>query len=514
MSTLTARERQAPPAESAHGALSANAVGLVPVVFQSIANMAPGASVAFSILFAAAYAGGATPLAVLIGLGMCVLIAITIGQMAKHLPSAGGLYTYNARGLGASVGFLVGWAFMMAEVVVAPGGLLILGIVVSGALHTHLGWPTWTWAPAAAIGGAIVWALVYRGIRLSTAASVVLGIFEIVVFLVLALTLIIHAGSHNTLAVFSPHEHNKSGLGSLAPGVLYAVFGIIGFEAAAPLGEEARNPKRVVPRAVLWACLGIGAFYLLCYYAATVYFGPAHMINFATFSAGDPWTGMSNEVWGLGFIIVTLALVNSAIAGSNASSVATTRVGFSLGRIRMLPRILTRIHPVFETPSVAVNAQAVLAISYALILGFALGAPLKALALQGTISTILIVLIYICTGVSCAVFYLREHRDEFNVLLHLLVPLAASVLFVPVLLAAFGVDFAGLGIQPLASPANYAPYVIVVWLVLGVIVLGYFALTDRKRIADTRLVFDEQDAAGAGERRAGLRSPNGRESDR
>lgn len=245
---------------------------------------------------------------------------------------------------------------------------------------------------------------------------------------------------------------------------------------------------------MLFACLSIGVFYLFCYYAATVYFGPSRMTTFADFNAGDPWSGMSNAVWGLGFIVVVVALVNSAIAGSNASSVATTRVGYSLGRIRMLPRVLTRIHPVFKTPSVAVHAQAILAISYALILGFALGAPLKALALQGTISTVLIVLIYICTGVSCAVFYLREHRDEFNIVLHLLIPLAASVFFIPVLLAAFGLDFAGLGIQPLASPASYAPYVIVVWMVLGVLVLGYFAATDRDRIAATRLVFDEEGA--------------------
>jgi hypothetical protein len=51
-----------------------------------------------------------------------------------------------------------------------------------------------------------------------------------------------------------------------------------------------------------------------------------------------------------------------------------------------------------------------------------------------------------------------------------------------VLLAAFGVDFAGLGIEPLASPANFAPYVIGAWLLLGVIVLCYFTATDRKRI--------------------------------
>lgn len=181
------------PSGSAAG-LHRDAVGLVPVLFQSVANMAPGAAVAFSILFAAPYAGGATPLAVLIGLGLCLLVALTIGQMAKHLPSAGGLYTYNARGLGTGFGFMVGWAFLLAEVVVAPGGLLMLGIVASTVLHTQLGWPLWTWAPFAAGTGLLVWFLVLRGIKLSTAASVALGVFELVVFLALAISLIVHAG--------------------------------------------------------------------------------------------------------------------------------------------------------------------------------------------------------------------------------------------------------------------------------------------------------------------------------
>lgn len=122
--------------------LRADAVGVVPVAFQSVANMAPAASVAFSLLFAAPYAGGSTPLAIVAGLAACLLVAVTIGQLAKHLPSAGGLYTYNARGLGPAAGFLVGWGFVLAEIVVAPGGLLILGSVASSALHSGVGWPT------------------------------------------------------------------------------------------------------------------------------------------------------------------------------------------------------------------------------------------------------------------------------------------------------------------------------------------------------------------------------------
>jgi amino acid transporter len=474
--------------------LRRNAVGLVPVLFQSVANMAPGAAVAFSILFAAPYAGGATPLAVLIGLGLCLLVAITIGQLAKHLPSAGGLYTYNARGLGNGFGFMVGWAFLLAEVVVAPGGLLILGIVTSTVFHSHLGWPTWTWAPFAAAAGLLVWFLVWRGIKMSTAASVTLGVFELAVFLALAISLIVHAGPHNTAAVFTIHHHNAKGLGSVIPGVLYAVFGIIGFEAAAPLGEEARNPKRTIPLAVFFSCLAIGVFYLICYYAATVFFGPGKMTSFIDVNGGDPWPALATAVWGLGFIVVTIALVNSAIAGANASAVATTRVSYALGRIRMLPRVMARIHPRLGTPSVATHVQMLLAIGYALGVGFAFGDPLKALVFQGTISTILIVAIYMATGLSCIVFYLRERRSEFNPLLHGLIPLASFVLFIPVLLAALGVNFAGLGITPLAFPANDAPWVIYGWLAAGIGVLIYFFLTDRERIARTGLVFEDAPA--------------------
>ena len=461
----------------------------------SVTNMAPAAAVAFSILFAAPYAGGSTPLAVLLGLIVLMLVAISIGQLAKHLPSAGGLYTYNAQGLGPGAGFLVGWAFILAEVIVAPGGFLILGNVISGVLHTNLGWPTWTWAPFGLVAAIMTWFLVYRGVRLSTTAGVLLGTFELLVFLALAITLIVAAGPHNTLAVFGVHTGNAKGLGSVIPGVLYAVFGIIGFEAAAPLGEEARDPKRTVPRAVVLSCLAIGMFYLICYYAATVYWGPHNMPGFLGFNSGDPWSGLASKVWGLGFIAVIIALVNSGIAGSNASSTATTRVGYAMGRIGLLPRVFTSVNERFRTPTWAVHVQALFAMAYLVILGFVLHGPLNALVLQGTISTILIVAIYILTCASCIVYYLREQRRHFNVLLHLLVPLVGALALVPVLLAAFGVDFAGLGITGLTYPADLAPLICLAWMVVGVGLLSYFMVRDRSRIAETRRVFTEETPA-------------------
>ena len=80
--------------------LREHSIGLPAVLFQSITHMAPAAAVAFSILVSIGFAGQALPLAVLLAMIACLLVANSIGQLAKHMPSAGGLYTYNSRALG------------------------------------------------------------------------------------------------------------------------------------------------------------------------------------------------------------------------------------------------------------------------------------------------------------------------------------------------------------------------------------------------------------------------------
>src|ERR1700680_1994878 len=123
--------------------LQKDAIGLAQVLFQSITHMAPAAAVAFSIIFAVTYAGGATRLAVVLALVACLLGAISISQLAKHLPSAGGLYTYSARGLHPAAGFFVAWGFMLAEPIVAPLLYLIFGNVIAVLLTNRFSTPVW-----------------------------------------------------------------------------------------------------------------------------------------------------------------------------------------------------------------------------------------------------------------------------------------------------------------------------------------------------------------------------------
>ncbi|HET7338267.1 MAG TPA: APC family permease [Candidatus Dormibacteraeota bacterium] len=486
---------------SAISGLQRDAIGLAPVLFQSITHMAPAAAVAFSIIFATTYAGGATPLAVVLALIACLFVAISIAQLARHLPSAGGLYTYSARGLHPIVGFFVAWGFMLAEPIVAPLLYLVFGNALSGYLNAHFGTPIWLWAPFAAAAGIGVWVLVYRGVRISTETGVALGAFEIVVFLALAITLIIAAGSNNTLSVFSPSTGTSSGMGSVFAGMVYTVLAFIGFEASAPLGEEAKDPKRTIPRAVILSCVLIGVFYLICYYGATVYFGPDKMADpkngFFAFNGNDPWDGLASKVWGPLAILVLLAILNSAFANSNAGANAASRVGFALGRVGILPRALATVHPRFKTPSMAIHVQGALGLVIAIGLGFALyntgssGTPLNAFALLGTVATLVIVCIYILTNVANVVFYLRHQRDEFNVVWNLIVPVVGTLIFIPVLVASFGIDFGGLGIVGLTPPASAAPAVVGVWMLIGVVLYFYLASRSPAAIRETATTFIE-----------------------
>src|SRR5215813_14488132 len=94
--------------------LQRNAIGLAEVLFQSVAAMAPASAVAFSLGAVVPFAGSALPLATLIALAVCMLIAINIAAMAKHLPSAGGYFTYVSHGVDDRARLLMGWLFSLA----------------------------------------------------------------------------------------------------------------------------------------------------------------------------------------------------------------------------------------------------------------------------------------------------------------------------------------------------------------------------------------------------------------
>jgi amino acid transporter len=471
--------------------LARGAIGLREVLFQSITHMAPAAAVAFSIPFGISFGGGGTPLAVLIAIVGCLLVAISIGQLAKHLPSAGSFYTYASQGLHPSVGFMVAWVYAFIEPLVAPLLFLNLGFAAADFFHTELKWSADLWWPWAIAGALIVFLLGYYGIRISARTGTLLGLFEIGVFVALALWLIVKA-DHNTLAVFGTKFANNPdfpGFSGIFAASVYTILAFIGFEAAAPLAEEAENPRKVIGQAVILSCLGIGLYYVLTTYAATVFLGPDKMTGFA---AGTGWNDLGRAVWGSAWVLVFIAIVNSTIANSNAGSNAATRTWFAMGRVRLLPRSLAEVHPQWKSPHVAVWAQLVVGLAVSLALGFFYD-PITAFGFVATIIVVLFIPIYIIVNLSCLFYYARKRPEEFNWFLHGVIPILGIIVFVPGFLAGAGIKVFSF-ISPLSYPFNVAGVVAGVWVLAGIVYLLYLRAKAPQRILDTGRVFLEDEA--------------------
>lgn len=128
-----------------------------------------------------------------------------------------------------------------------------------------------------------------------------------------------------------------TGASGLVGGAVYVLLAFVGFEAAAPLAEEARAPRRTAPRAVLLSCLIVGILYLVTTLAVAAYVGPAHMATYGGLGGGSPWILFGRQLWGWGWIIVFLAIVNSFFANGNSALIAATRTWYAMGRIELCP---------------------------------------------------------------------------------------------------------------------------------------------------------------------------------
>jgi amino acid transporter len=466
--------------------LREHSIGLPQVLFQSITHMAPGAAVAYSIYISVPEARQALPLAVALALIACICAATAIGQLAKLFPAAGGLYTYAARSLGPAAGFLVAWLFILFEPLVAPFLYLEFGWAMHEVMSTEAGWhysgQWWIWVLLMTV---VVFLLTYRDIRISTTAGVLLGAFEIAVFGALALWMLFSNVGDLNVQPFNPN-HAHGGWNGVFRGMVFAILAFIGFEAAAPLGEEAKHPRRTVPRAVIGSAFAIGIFYVLCSYAWVFGAGFDKFVDQAT--GADPWRNLGKVFWGTGWIIVFVAIVNSIAANSNAAVNAATRVFYALARNRLAPRPLGRTHPEFKTPHIAIAWMSGIALVLSLLLGWKWG-PLVGFALIATLAVIVVVVVYILLCIGCFWHYFTKRRSEFNWLLHAVLPFGGAVLF------AFPLYYQYFKFPP-TYPIKYANWVGLGWIIAGVLLAVYVTMRYPDRAKDMERVYVEDETVG------------------
>ena len=463
--------------------LREHSIGLPQVLFQSITHMAPAAAVAYSIFISVPDAQQALPLSVGLALIACICAATAIGQLAKLFPSAGGMYTYSARTLGPWAGFMVAWLFILFEPLVAPFLYLEFGWAMTDVFRTEVGWnytgQWWIWVLLMTV---LVFLLTYRDIRLSTTAGVILGAFEIAIFAALAIWMVLSNAGDLNLQPFNPN-HAVNDWGGVFKGMVFAILAFIGFEAAAPLGEEAKNPRRTVPRAVVGSAIAIGLFYVLCAYAWVFGAGFDNFVKQAT--GADPWRALGRTFWAGGWVLVFLAICNSIAANSNAAVNAATRVFYALARNDLAPRPLARTHPRFKTPNVAIIWMTLFALVLSLAFGWKWG-PLTGFAMIATIAVPVVILVYMLVSAGCIAHYLGPRRKQFNVLLHVVLPVGGIVLFFFPLYYQFYK-------YPPTYPVKYANWVAIAWTVLGIVLTVLLVRWRPDRLRDMERVYVEDE---------------------
>jgi|tagenome__1003787_1003787.scaffolds.fasta_scaffold20848153_1 amino acid transporter len=472
--------------------LREHSIGLPQVLFQSITHMAPAAAVAYSIFISVPDAQQALPLSVGLALIACICAATAIGQLAKLYPSAGGMYTYAARSLGPGAGFLVAWLFILFEPLVAPFLYLEFGWAMNDVFQTEVGFhydgQWWIWV---ALMTVIVFLLTYRDIRLSTTAGVILGAFEIAIFGGLSLWMLFSNAGDMNLQPFNP-SNAVGDWGGVFKGMVFAILAFIGFEAAAPLGEEAREPRRTVPRAVVGSAVAIGLFYVLCSYAWVFGAGFDSFVKQAT--GADPWRNLGKVFWGTGWILVFLAICNSIVANSNAAVNAATRVFYSLARNGLAPRALGRTHPDFKTPNIAIIWMSAFAFVVALFFGWRWG-PLTGFSMIATMAVPVVIVVYMIVSIGCIRHYTGPARAQLKPFIHVVMPIVGMVLFFFPLYYQFVK-------QPPDYPVKAANWVALAWTVVGVVLTLWLVSKRPDRLQDMERVYVEDEpgapaAAGA-----------------
>jgi len=411
------------------GALSRDSVGLIPGIFQALTHMGPAAGVASSLLVAIGFAGAATPLAVLLTLVIVLLISAAVGSLATVFSSAGGLADYVEQTLGSRAGVFVGWLYAPLELLIAPIVFIFFGQFLSGTISSSFGLniPWWIFVIVAA---AFVCFVNIRGVKQSTVTGVVVGTAEIAIFAALAIWMIAAPGAQNTAAVLNPANSLSHDWSGVFKAVIFSILAFQGFETVAPLGEEVKDPRRTIPRTIVYSTIACGAFYLLCSYGAIVGWGFDNMASFA--SASSPWSDLAQRFWGPAWLLVLFALVNSFIGNANAGTIAASRIVFSLGRSGRLPAWFATIHPEHLTPSFAIYFQTVFSVVVAIALGLALG-PVPAFTVLGAVLTVFAIIIYMLTCLACIRYYAPKRNQTLGeIVVRLVCPaLAIIVLIAP-----------------------------------------------------------------------------------
>lgn len=417
------------------------ALGLRSLVLFGLAYMTPLIVLGIFGVIASTTAG-ASASAYLIALAAMLFTASSYGRMAAAYPVSGSAYTYVRRTIDSRIGFLTGWAVLL-DYLFLPMVIWLIGAAYLEAQYPTV--PGWLWVLGFIL---ITTVLNVIGIKVADKANYLLMAFQllvIVLFVALSIASVFRGAGASGLVSTGPFTGTDAGIGGVTAGAAIAAYSFLGFDAVTTFTEEAVEPRKNMPRAIMLIAL-IGGFIFLVIAYTTQLVHPGG--EFADTSSAA--LEIAKQIGGNLFGAVFLAgLILAQFASGIAAQASASRLLFAMGRDGTLPRrVFGTLSAKFRTP--AAN----------LVMIGAVG--LLAMFLDVATSTSFInfgaFVAFTLVNVSVIVYYFRRRAAgaTHNPLLYLVAPAIGAVITSYLLLQldtraiVLGLCWLGLGIVVLA----------------------------------------------------------------
>jgi amino acid transporter len=430
--------------------LKTNALSFTELLAQGVALISPTMTAALIIPVMYSNTGDWSWISYAIGTVMLLFVAWNLNQFASRSTGSGSMYAYISRGLGITAGAVGGWSLIWAYVGISIAGVTGFSIFAEKLLEMmglH--------APPVVLFAACVaaaWFCAWKNVQLS--ALLMLAFEGISMALILVLCFIV-LNQHQFVLDKAQFDTSSLPWSSVGLGVVVAIFSLVGFECATAFGDEAKNPLKTIPRAVLLSLVISGAFFVFVTYTMVLgirgYATPLSQLDaplnvLATLAHVAPL----QIPLSLGAMVSFFALCLSCI---NAGS----RVIYAMGRHGLFHKATATSHVTNQTPHVAITVMAVIAFILPTA-GSLFGlAPLDIFNYAGTLAAFGFLVPY-CLITIAAPVYLKRLGEQRP--LHIGMCVAALVLLmIPTVGSVYPIP---------AAPVMYFPYLFVAYLLVGV----------------------------------------------
>jgi amino acid transporter len=417
--------------------------------------------------------GRAIPLAFTISFVAVLLLSYSFVRLSQHFNTAGSVFGFVGATLGAPAGAVAGWCLLGGYLIFGAGSCYGAAVFFNSLLNSMGVANPPQWIPFVVTLVLLTLATMLTVIPARRGADLMLAAEACTVALILIISIVVlakitshgaPAGQRFTLSVFSPARGTSSS--NLFFGAVYGILAFIGFEGAATMGEEAREPRKSIPRAIFGTVLIAGVFY--------VFTAAIEVMGFGTSAAGLTAFHNSSSLFGtLGssFIspwigdVVTIGTMLSAFAGAIGCVVGASRLIYAMARAAQAggkpSGRLLRISDRYGTPIGAIWAGFIVMVISVIALGFVFRQTiLNAWGWTGFIGTLIVLVAYILATIGAARM-LRQNRA-----------IPAWEIVVPIVtLAVLGYTiFRNLDPYP-TGPTFWLPIVSGIWVAISVVVL-------------------------------------------